>query len=140
MINHIQERINEAMRNKDQVLLDVLREMKSKINLAIKEGKKEFTEVFTSMAKIRKQAITEFLKANKIDLANKEASELGVIQQYLPKELSIDDIRNAIDTIIREKSIDNIKGMGIVMKEFNTKYPGQDGKVVSEIVKKFLTK
>lgn len=138
MINKLQERINEAMKLKNQLLLDVLREMKSKINLAIKEGKTNFTEVFSSMAKIRKQAQLEFIKAGKYELALKEAKELGIIQQYLPKELSIDEIKIIINNIIKEKSIDSIKGMSIIMKEINLKYPGQDGKTISEIVRKTL--
>lgn len=140
MIKIIQERINEAMKLKHQLLLDVLREMKSKINLAIKEGKTDFTEVFISMAKIRKQARLEFIKAEKYELALKESKELEIIQQYLPKVLHIDEIKEILLKLIKEKSIDSIKGMSIIMKEFNTKYPGQDGKSVSEIVRKILTK
>lgn len=140
MLQELQSRIYDAMKAKDSLLLLVLREMKTKIESAKKEGHNDNIDVLVKMAKMRTQAHLEFTKAGKIDLAEKELKELAIIEHYLPKLMTDEEILKELDLIIREKSVDNIKGMGIVIKEFKNKFPGQCGENVSKLTKKLLTK
>lgn len=127
-LKEIQDRIYDAMKSKNEILLTVLREMKSKINLAEKEGQVDFINVFQSMAKARKQSIEAFEKANKLDLVNKEKQELTIIEHYLPKLMTDKEINKEVCNIIRDKYLPiNIKNMGNIIKDFKVKFPGQDG-------------
>jgi len=94
-------------------------------------------EICQPLAKARQQSIDAYKSANRLDLANDEQIELDLINQFLPKTLSEDDIRNAIDNIISKLSITNLsqKDMGSILKEFKSEYPGQDMKVASDWIK-----
>src|SRR5262245_2141458 len=117
----IQSHIAEAMRNRDQLRLDVLRMMKTAVKnkeiekmKALEEG--EVLAVFNTLVKQRKDSIEQFRKGGREELAQKEEAEIKIIEEYLPAAASDDDIRRAIDEAILETSAASMKDMGKVMK------------------------
>ena len=136
--------IKNAMLKKETQRLETLRMVKAK--LLEKEVEKRVTpegmteedqmQVLLSSAKMRKEAIEEFDKAGRRDLADKERAELEIIQEYLPKQMSSDDIAKVIDDLASKLGVQGQKDfgklMGAAMKELRGK---ADGKVVQDIVK-----
>ncbi len=140
----IDAQIKQAMLKRDAFRLGTLRMIKAK--LLEKEVEKRITpegmtpademQVLMSSAKMRKESIEEFDKAGRKDLADKERAELEIIQEYLPKQLSHDEILKVVNELSAQLGTktqsDFAKLMGAVMKELRGR---ADGKIVQEIVK-----
>jgi uncharacterized protein YqeY len=142
----IQTQMTEAMRNKDQLRLSVLRMMKSAIkNKEIEKMKTlddgEALSVLNTLVKQRKDSIDQFRKGGREELAQKEESEIKVIEEYLPAAASEDDIRKAIEEALHETGTSSIKDMGKVMKATLARLAGRnaDGTRVSQMVKEKLS-
>ena len=142
----IQMQMTEAMRNKDQLRLSVLRMMKSAIkNKEIEKMKPlddgEAVSVLNTLVKQRKDSVDQFRKGGREELAQKEESEIKIIEEYLPAAASEDDIRNAIEEAIQETGAASIKDMGKVMKTALARLAGKsaDGSRVSQLVKEKLS-
>ena len=91
------------------------------------------------MVSRRKQSIDLFIQGKRTDLADKESFELGLIESYLPKKLSIEEVKDIINKIISDNGFKTKKEMGLVIKKFNEQYAGKsDGKTVSDICKEVL--
>ena len=139
-----------AMKKKDKDTLGVLRMIKSKIleqevQLRSKKGKdyqltdEETLGVITSYAKQRKQSIDSYTEAGRMDLADQEKKELGILNDYLPRQLSRDDIEKLVDEAIAVSGATNLKDMGLVMKTVMPMLKGAaDGKTVNEVVRSKL--
>jgi uncharacterized protein YqeY len=97
----------------------------------------EITKTLQTLVKQRKDSIEQYERAGRIELAEKEQSELVVLEDYLPQAASKEEIENAIAEAIAETGASSIKEMGAVMKAAQTRLAGKsaDGKLVSEIVK-----
>jgi len=138
--------MTEAMRNKDQLRLGVLRMMKAAIkNKEIEKMKPlddgEAVAVLNTLVKQRKDSIDQFRKGGREELAQKEESEIKIIEEYLPAAASEDDIRKAIEEAIQETGASSIKDMGKVMKATLGRLAGKsaDGSRVSQLVKEKLS-
>jgi uncharacterized protein YqeY len=142
----IDAHIKQAMLKKETIRLGTLRMIKAK--LLEKEVEKrpsggmtasDEMQVLTSAAKMRKEAIEEFEKAGRKDLADKERAELEIIQEYLPKQLTREEVVKIVDGLAAQLGVktqsDFGKLMGAAMKELRGKV---DGKVVQEVVKERL--
>ena len=134
--------LTHAMKAKDANRLSVLRMVKASImNRQIEKGAdltdEEITKALQSLVKQRKDSIEQYERAGRIELAEKEQSELVVLEDYLPQAASKEEIENAIAEAIAETGASSIKEMGAVMKAAQTRLAGKsaDGKLVSEIVK-----
>ncbi len=134
------------MKSKNELLSSTLRMMKSDILYEKTKGTQELTdekiiEVLTRSAKRRKEAIAEYEKAGRDDLARKEKQELEIIMQYLPQQMSADEIASHVDAVIASMGTitnkDTGKVMGQVMKDLKGK---ADGQVVKQIVTQKLEK
>jgi len=100
----------------------------------------EVVEILSSEVKKRKEAIEEFEKGGRKDLAEREKKELEILQNYLPKQLSEEEVKNLAKEVIKEVEAKEIKDMGRVMSELMPKVKGRtDGSLVSKIVKELLT-
>ncbi|SRR5581483_6090691 len=145
----LKDRINEdlknAMKSGDKVRTETIRSLRAAIIEFEKSGAgREMTadeeiKALTSAAKKRREAIELYDKNNRPELAEKERSELAIIQDYLPKQLSREEIIARIREIIRETGAagpqDANKVMPVAMKEMK----GQaEGRVVQEVVKEAL--
>ena len=100
----------------------------------------EAMEVIASEAKKRKESIVEFEKGNRKDLADKEKEELAVLMEYLPEQMSEQELRKIIQEAIEKTGASEIKDMGKVMQEIMPQVKGKaDGSLVGQIVKELLT-
>ena len=134
-----------AQKAKDKVRLSVLRMVKTAIKNREIEKKDELTDhellqAINSQAKLRKESIEEFGKAGREDLVKKEEEELKILQEYLPEELTEDELKTLIENAIAESGASGPKDMGKVMKLLMVETTGRaDGKVVSSMVKEVLS-
>jgi uncharacterized protein YqeY len=139
--------IKKAMLAKKKEELEALRSIKSMILLA--ETEKGRSEELTSesenkllmkAAKQRKESADIFQQQNRKDLADRELLQWEVINRYLPKQLSEDEIKSVLIGVIQEVGAKGPQDMGKVMGTATKKLAGQaDGKVISELVKKLLS-
>ena len=139
--------LKEAMKSRDQARLDVIRMLKSAIQMAaIEKGgatavlnDSEVEAVIRRQVKQRRDSIAGFEKGNRTDLASKEKSELELLQTYLPKELTSEEPGAMIDATIKEVGATNKAQLGSVMKALQPKLARRaDGKTVSQEVGKRL--
>ncbi len=139
--------IKKAMLAKNKEELEALRSIKSLILLAETEKgvASDITsdaemKLLTRAAKQRKESADIFQQQNRSDLAERELFQLEIINRYLPKQLSEDEVAAIVKSIITEVGAKGPQDMGKVMGVATKKLAGQaDGKVISELVKKLLT-
>jgi uncharacterized protein len=138
--------IKKAMLSKNKEELEALRSIKSMILLAEteKSGSDELSsdtenKLLMKAAKQRKESADIFVQQNRKDLADKELFQYEVISRYLPKQLSEDQVKQALQEIIAEVGAKGPQDMGKVMGAATKKLAGQaEGKVISDLVKKLL--
>lgn len=151
IIKKIDSEIISAMKNKAEgsaLTVSTLRMMKSAIKNAeiAKRGKGDLTEedvmsVLSTMVKQRKESVEQYTNANRKDLADKENTEISIIQEYLPEQISLEDLDKIIQSAIKEAGVTGVKEMGKLMKELMPKVKGKaDGKLVNQRVKEILEK
>lgn len=139
--------IKTAMLAKQEARLRALRAIKSAILLAkTADGKNgELTtedemKLLQKLAKQRKDSLEVFVQQQREDLAQKEREELDVIEAYLPKAMSEDELRSKLTALIAEIGASGPGDMGKVMGQATKQFAGQaDGKAVSAMVKELLT-
>ncbi len=146
----LKEKINydlkDAMRSKDKIRLETIRSIRALILEFEKSGSQlELNEekeinLLTSAAKKRKEAIEQYENAGRQDLSDKEKAELEIIQSYLPKQLSPEEVEAEIKIIANEvgavSKADFAKLMPASIKQLKGK---ADGKLIKEIVEKILS-
>ena len=142
----IQSQMTDAMRNKDQLRLSVLRMMKTAVkNKEIDKMKpldeNEVMAVLNTLVKQRKDSVEQFRNGGREELAQKEEAEIKIIEEYLPAAASEEDIRRAIDDAVQETGAASMKDMGKVMKAALARLAGKsaDGSRVSQMVKEKLS-
>lgn len=135
----------KAAKDKDKETLSTLRMIKStlhnrEIDLKDQFGETEMLQVLSSMIKQRKDSVEQFKQGGRPELAAKEAREIEVIQGFMPKQLSAEEIDAIIGQAIEEAGATGIRDMGKVMKLLMPKVTGKaDGKAVGEAVKARLS-
>lgn len=142
----INEAIKTAMREKDKVALDSLRAVKSQILLLKTEAKgadvsaEQEIAILQRMIKQRKDSYEQFVAQNRNDLAEVELAQMKVIEQFLPAQLSAEELEAEIKKIITEVGAESLKDLGKVMGTASKTLSGKsDGKSISEMVKKLLS-
>ena len=147
--DQIQKDMVEAMRSRDELRLSTLRMVKSAIkNKEIdKRGPlddKEAQQVLSTLIKQRKDSIEQFQKGGRPELADKEAAEIVIIESYMPKAAGEEEVVAIVRSTITEMGTPTMKDMGTVMKNAMAKFAASgtrvDGKLVSEVVKRELSK
>jgi uncharacterized protein YqeY len=143
----IQNDIADAMRGKDSLRLNVLRMMKAAVKNREVEKMKALEEpevlaVFNTLVKQRKDSIEQFRKGGREELAQKEESEIKIIEEYLPAAASDDAVRQAIEQAVQETAATSVKDMGKVMAATKSLLSGKtiDGARVSQLVKERLSR
>lgn len=139
--------MKEAMKEKNQEALAALRAIKSEILLAQTEtgSKEELTEdqeikILSKLVKQRKDSAAIFQQQNRTDLSELELAQAEIISQFLPAQLSEDEIAKVVEEVIAQTGAEGMKDMGKVMGIVNKQLAGQaDGKTISTIVKAKLT-
>lgn len=142
----ISDAIKDAMRSKDKTALDALRAVKSQILLLKTEAKgaeistEQETAILQRMIKQRKDSYEQFIAQNRNDLAEVEVAQMKVIEKYLPKQLSPEELEAEIKNIISETGAESAKDLGKVMGLASKKLAGKsDGKSISDMAKKLLS-
>lgn len=143
----IQKDIVESMKAKQELRLSTLRMAKAalknkEIDKRAPLDEKEEIAVLSTLIKQRKDSIEQFTKGNRPELAQKEADEIVFIEGYMPKAIGEEEIVATVKAVIAEMGSPTMKDMGTVMKTAMARFGGArvDGKVVSETVKKELSK
>jgi uncharacterized protein YqeY len=142
----LNEEMVTATKSKDKIRLSAIRMLKTalhnkEINLMRPLNESEVLQVLSSMIKQRKDSIEQFTKGGRTDLVEKEEAELKVIQEFMPAQMSEDEVDSLIKKAIEEAGAVSVKEMGKVMKILMPKLTGTaDGKMVGEKVKAFLSK
>jgi uncharacterized protein YqeY len=140
--------MKEAMRSVDKSKVSVIRMVRSSLkNKEIEKGKgkllseEEVIQVIVSSVRQRRESIEEFKKGGRQDLADKEEAEIGILQTFLPGQITIEELVKTIRETIEEVKAVGIRDMGQVMKRLVPKIVGKaDPASVSKIVKEILTK
>ncbi|ABD54164.1 GatB/YqeY domain-containing protein [Jannaschia sp. CCS1] len=146
----ITDGIKNAMREKDTVRLSTLR----LINAAVKDQDiavrakgnadgvpdAEVLSIMAKMVKQRQESARVYEEAGRLELAEQEQAEIAVIEDYLPRQLSDEEVAKAVDTAIAEAGADSIRDMGRVMGALKGKYAGRmDFGAVGPLVKERLS-
>ncbi|MCE9625180.1 MAG: GatB/YqeY domain-containing protein [Deltaproteobacteria bacterium] len=140
----IESQLKDAMRSQDKDRLMALRNIKSVLKNKMIDARRDLSdeEVIQSiatLAKQRKESIEAFQAGGRQDLVDKEAAELKIIEEFLPQQLSAEELEKIIRDTIAETQAQGPKDMGKVMKALQPKTTGKaDGKLVSEKVKALL--
>jgi uncharacterized protein len=135
--------LKQSMRDKDQGTLDTLRMLKSRIkNEEITKGSEldddSLVAVISSEVKRRRDSVQAYTDGNRPELAEKEQSEIAILQKYLPEQLSEEDVSRVIDEALKDQTftaVDFGKAMGVVMPRLKGK---ADGALISKLLKEKL--
>ena len=143
--DRIMNDLKEAMKNKDSFKLSVIRMVKGAIQLEKKKKKRdlndeEVIDVISKQIKLRKDSINEFEKAGRNDLADTTKKEVEVLNEYMPEQLSSEEVNKIIDEAFAKVNPTSQKDMGLIMKEVTPKVKGKaDMGEVSKIIKEKLS-
>lgn len=147
MIEQIQKDIVQAMKAREEHKLSTLRMVKSalknrEIDKMAPLDDKESQQVLSTLIKQRKESVEQFTKGGRQEMADKETAEIAMIEAYLPKAASDDQIVAGVKAVLAEMGSPTLKEMGTVMKNVMARFAGAgirvDGKQVSDAVKKEL--
>ena len=136
--------MHSSMKSKNELDTKVLRVLLAKLKeTQINRGKnlteQECISVIKTLVKQRKEAAEIYKKANRMDLSEKENSENKILSRYLPKMLTVNEIRKIVEKIIKENNIKSISQIGMAMPLImKTGGEGIDGKIANQILRDIL--
>ena len=136
--------LKEAMKNKNEIRKNTIQMVRAAI-LQIEKDKgisvedKKIIEIIAKEVKGKKDALVDFEKAGREDLINQTKEKINILQEYLPKQLSKEEVLEEVKKVIEEVGATSIKDMGIVMKTAKEKIgAAADGRSINEAVKELL--
>jgi uncharacterized protein YqeY len=134
--------IGAAMKARDQTTLDALRMLKTALTMKSVEKNRDLDgaeelQVVGTLVKQRRDSIEQFTKGGRLDLADKEAAEIRVLERYLPPPADTADVAAAVDAAIAETGASSATDLGKVMKAAMARLAGKsvDGKTVNEVAR-----
>ena len=140
----LMEDLKEAMRSKNEIKKNTVQMVRAAI-LQIEKDKgiqvedDRILEIIAKEVKSKRDALKDFEKAERQDLIDQTNQEIEVLQQYLPKQLSREEIKVELEKIIAEIGATTMKDMGAVMKEAKAKMgTSADGKTINEVAKEIM--
>jgi hypothetical protein len=145
LYQQLDQAFKQAIKGQQPVAASTLRLLKSAIRYREVELKRSLAEdellaVVATQAKQRREAVAEYNKAGRPDLAQKEEEELSILLSFLPKQLSNAECEAEVSGIIAELGASGPKDLGRVMKAAMARLAGRaDGKVIQEIARRRLT-
>ena len=138
------EDLKECMKTKNVVRKNVVQMVRAAI-LQVEKDKhinledEQIIEIIAKESKKRKDSLSDYEKSGREDLINQVKEEIEILSEYLPKQLSEEELENILQEIIKEENATSMKDMGRVMKVAKEKIGAKaDGKTINEIVKKLL--
>jgi len=135
-----------ALKTSDRLKVSVLRMAKAalknrQIDKGVELSDEDILSVISTLSKQGRESIEQFSKGGREDLAERERQELAILQSYLPKQLTAEELDSIIIEVIKESSSEGIRDMGKVMRLIMPRVKGAaDGKVVNQRVKDLLEK
>lgn len=137
--------LKDALKNQDKFLLSVLRMLKSALQLEAINKKhdlsdEEIISVIKKQVKLRKDSIVEYEKYDKNEEVTNLTKEVEILNKYLPKEASPEEIAKVLDEAFIEINPESMKDMGKVMAYASSHLKNADSKMVSDMVKERLNK
>lgn len=145
LIEKINDDMKLAMKSQDKEKLNVIRMLKSAVQLAKIELKhdlsdEEVVDVVVKQIKMRKDSIIEFEKASRQDLVDQNKKEIDILSIYMPEQLSLEEVEKLIDEAFAKINPTSQKQMGLIMKEVNPKIRGKfDAGEVSKMIRERLS-
>lgn len=145
LLEKIGEDLKEAMKAKDEFRVSCLRMLKTSLKLKqVEKGHppadEEVYSVIASMIRRGQEAVVEFRKGNREDLAVKEEQEVKFLYTYMPRQMTHEEIEAALREVIQEISAQGLKDLGKVMKAAMARFGDKaQGKQVNEIAKRLLS-
>ena len=147
VLSTLSEEMKNAMRSKDSLKLESLRAIKSAVLLAQTSGggnsgeltDEDVIKLLQRLVKQRKESAAIFRDQNRPDLAETEEAQAAIIEEFLPVQMSDDELESTVGLIIETSEASGMKDMGKVMGMASKQLAGKaDGKRISDIVKKKL--
>lgn len=138
------EDLKTAMKNKDIVKKNTIQMIRAAILQTEKDKQIELDdngilEIISKQVKQKSDALEQFEKADRQDLVEQTKLEINILKEYLPKQLSKEEVEQIVIGLSRTLGISDMKGMGTLIKSAKAKIgAGSDGKTISEVVKKVL--
>ncbi len=145
MYEKIKEDIVNSLKEKNQLKLQTLRGIKGDVDLEHINKKVEITDelvidMLSRGIKTRKESVSEFEKGGRDDLISKTNEEIELLMEYLPKQLTLEELNKVMDEAFDKVKPNGLKDMGVVIKELSPLVKGKcDMKEVSNLVKERLT-
>ncbi len=142
--DELKEKIKEAMRSKDIATRDTLRNIQTMIKQIEVDERREIddneaTKLIIKYAKQRQEAMAQFEAASRDDLVQKEQLELDILSEYLPKQLSEEELKTKLKEIVAELGATSMKDMGKIMDKAKEFFGNSaDGSTINKIVKELL--
>lgn len=138
------EDLKECMKSKNVVRKNTIQMIRAAIlqvekDKGIEVSDEQIIDIISKEAKKRKDAQADFEKSGREELIKQNEDELSILMEYLPKQLSVEEIEKVVKEIIAETGAISMKDMGLVMKVSKEKIGASaDGKMISDVVKKLL--
>lgn len=139
------EDLKTAMKDKNIIRKNVVQMVRAAI-LQVEKDKQievtdeQITEIIAKEAKKRRDSIADYEKSGRQDLLDQIKEEITILEEYLPKQLSVEEIEVAVKEIITQTGASSMKDMGLVMKTAKEKLgAAADGKIINEVAKKLLS-
>lgn len=136
--------LKQAMRDRNDVARDTLRMLLAEIkNREIAAGQDlsadEAIAVLQKAVKTRQESVEQFDRAGRADLVARERAEMAVVQTYLPRAMSEEEVRGAVRAVLAETGVASKKDMGVAMKAVMARHKGRvDGKLAQKILGELL--
>ena len=144
VLDEIKEKLKTSMKKGDKKNVLAIRNILEKIKNVQVDSKEELKEnqivkIIAKHAKQLRESIVQFENGNRLDLAEKEKEELKIAEQFLPAQLSKDEIKDIVINVIKDLNVTQMSDMGKVMKAVIDQTKGNaDGKIISNLVRESL--
>ncbi len=140
----LMEDLKNSMKNKNDIRKNTVQMVRAAI-LQIEKDKgiqvedSQILEIIAKEVKTKKDALKDFERAQREDLINQTNTEIEILQEYLPKQLSREEIKEELEKIITQIGATSMKDMGLIMKEAKAKMGASaDGKTINEVAKEIM--
>ena len=128
---------NEIRKNTIQMVRAAILQIEKDKGITVEDDK--IIEIIAKEVKGKKDALVDFQKAERADLIDQTNQEISILQEYLPKQLSKEEIKVELKKVISDIGATSMKDMGAVMKEAKARIgAGADGRTINEVVKELL--
>lgn len=129
---------NEVRKNTIQMVRAAILQIEKDKGITVEDDK--IIEIIAKEVKGKKDALVDFEKAERADLIEQTNQEISILQEYLPKQLSKEEIKVELEKVISDLGATSMKDMGTVMKEAKARIgAGADGRTINEVVKELLS-